>query len=492
MKSIPVTLQAHKDAQASAACHLVRITPVVGNNSPPVFGVTSLDVDVVYDDGNGPLTYYASNGADISSIASSLNLDVDNAEITSLLSEFDIGTITEADVASGKLDYAEFIVYLVNPDDLAAGHEIVSAGTLGEARTIDGASVVVEMRGLSQKLKRSIVERDSIRCRAIFGSMAGDPGVRFPCNFDVSAEWIAATVSGVGAEPDRQFALSGVAVPDGFLAPGVVEWLTGANAGRTHEIESQTGATFDLAYHTDFDIAVGDTARVRRDCAKRYNEDCIAKFNNRQNFRGEPLIPLGEEGSKQASASAPAAPANPPPVAVAAPPGPSVPVTFTNLDGESSGGWDNRRHDLGTITIRNNAALAHSGAGYIEWVGNTDNGISVEQDVIFVTPEFLANPRDTISISAFIAIDRSIPDMFMRVDPMIEFSLTLGGPSFAGPVGFGRNAVGADVPYSDVSVVATVPDEPVVYARVGFVLSTTRSTGTLRIDDVVISATTPA
>lgn len=370
MKTIPIALQAHKDRPDTKLAYLIKITPVVGVTPAPVFGVTSNSADIVYDDGTGALTYHASNGADLSNLSLSLDLGVDNAEITSLLSEFDIGTITEADVQAGKLDYAEFVTYRVNWANLGDGHEIVQSGTLGEATTVDGLSVTVEARSLSQQMRRQIVEGDSITCRAVFGSMAGDPGVRFPCNFDTTAEWGNVTVDGVGVEPDLQFSVSGLAVADGFLSPGIVQWLTGANAGRTHEIETQMGSTITLVHPANFDVAVGDTARVRRDCAKRYVEDCINRFNNRPNFRGEPLIPLGEEGSSQASGTASVAPANPQPAQAPVPPT-GNPVVISNLDFEDGDtGWSMSPGAPGTFTIVNDGVIADGGTWFGRYVGS--------------------------------------------------------------------------------------------------------------------------
>lgn len=497
MKTIPIALQAHKDRPDTTLAYLVKITPVVGVTPAPVFGVTSNSADIVYDDGTGALTYHASNGADLSNLSSSLDLGVDNAEVTSLLSEFDIGTITEADVQAGKLDYAEFVTYRVNWANLGDGHEIVQSGTLGEATTVDGLSVTLETRSLSQQMKRPIVEGDSITCRAVFGSMSGDPGIRFPCNFDTTAEWINVTVTAVGAEPDLQFSVSGLAVADGFLSPGIVQWLTGANAGRTHEIETQMGSTITLVHPANFDVAVGDTARVRRDCAKRYVEDCINRFNNRQNFRGEPLIPQGEEGSTQVSGSASAAPANPQPAAVPAVQG-TVPVmapsggAISNLDFElGASGWIADAPFVGTFTVINDAAAAQAGNYYGAYEGNPGSaGVDV---LSYGIPVFEGN---TLSVSgnvnvvssAFASTTQVILELLITSQSpqssLADISQTFGSAVVTDP---DTGSTGGWVVLPAISGVAVPASGVQLYARVGVRIKNSIANNQVLIDSFALS-----
>jgi hypothetical protein len=78
---------------------------------------------------------------------------------------------------------------------------------------------------------------------------------------------------------------------DGFFVPGVVEWLTGANAGRQNEVEEydSTTLTVTLVIPTYATIMPGDTFQIRRDCDKSKTM-CIA-YANLNNMRGEPETP---------------------------------------------------------------------------------------------------------------------------------------------------------------------------------------------------------
>ncbi|HEU4376275.1 MAG TPA: DUF2163 domain-containing protein [Telluria sp.] len=87
--------------------------------------------------------------------------------------------------------------------------------------------------------------------------------------------------------------------PDGYFAPGVFKWLTGANAGRQNDIESYTAATgaVVLATPTFAPIVAGDTGQIRRDCNKS-KTICISR-GNLPNMRAEPELPRADGASLQ-------------------------------------------------------------------------------------------------------------------------------------------------------------------------------------------------
>ena len=234
MKSIPIELQAHLDSQVNTTCLLLKITRNVGafGAALPPLGVTTLDQAVTYDDGDGAITYSAMAGFIPSNLSTTGDMGVDNAEAEILVPAFDLGPVVEADINAGRYDSAPFVLYRVNYNDLTAGrHEIILSGTLGQARVVGGLSAFCELRSLTQQMKQTVCEVDSITCRATFGSAA--------CGVDVSTLWENGTVSAVGSETDRIF-LSDTSLADGDLVPGIVQFLTGKNAGRTYEIEAHS------------------------------------------------------------------------------------------------------------------------------------------------------------------------------------------------------------------------------------------------------------
>ena len=91
--------------------------------------------------------------------------------------------------------------------------------------------------------------------------------------------------------------------PDGYFAPGVVQWVTGANAGRENDIESYTAATgaVVLSIPTYAPIAPGDTLQIRRDCDKS-KTTCISR-GNFPNMRAEPELPRADGSALQSPIS---------------------------------------------------------------------------------------------------------------------------------------------------------------------------------------------
>ena len=93
----------------------------------------------------------------------------------------------------------------------------------------------------------------------------------------------------------RAFTDSSRAEAADYWGAGVVEWLTGANAGLRMEVASFTVGAFELHLAMPYTIAVGDTYSVVPGCRKRRTEDCGTKFSNVVNFRGFPDVPLNDK-----------------------------------------------------------------------------------------------------------------------------------------------------------------------------------------------------
>ena len=294
MKTVPAALQTHLDTLSTTLCFLLKIDP----QNASAFGVTSLNVDVDYDDGGGSITYSAAIGMNQSAVESGAGLEVANSEAMLLITT----DFTREDIAAGVLDFADFYVYRVNRNDLSNGHYLVQSGRTGIVRSDDVLSGVLELRGLQQQLKQNYIDQYSLTCRAVFGSAA--EGAPFPCNFDADALFQANTVLSVGSETDREFTATitpAATGPNGALPFdfAIVEFLTGNNAGLTVETETVVGDDITLRFNAAYEIEVGDTFKMRPDCAKRFAEDCVALFDNALNFRGEPWIPLTEESPSQ-------------------------------------------------------------------------------------------------------------------------------------------------------------------------------------------------
>lgn len=302
MKTIPISLLAHKAQSSTTLTDLLLVGPLPDDSYR---GFTLLDVPLSYDDGNGSITYQARTGMEMSALSSTSDLGVDNAEANTLapVAGFQLEGFTEVQIDAGVLDKTPFVVYRVNYADLSMGHEVIAGGTIGEVRTKFGQMAVLELRSLSQQLKQTIGEVDSLTCRAKFGSQPIGTGggvveERFPCGYNLASEWVSGTVLAVGTETDRTFADTGLTQADDYFAPGVVEWIAGANAGQKMEVESFAASTVTLQFPTINAITLGDTYRIRRECSKRKDghNGCQTFWGADWvlHFRGEPWIPVGD------------------------------------------------------------------------------------------------------------------------------------------------------------------------------------------------------
>jgi uncharacterized phage protein (TIGR02218 family) len=297
MRYVPPALQAHLDSGETTMTLIMRIDPV----SPgfPSVGCTMLDQDIVFDDGLGELTYAATIGLTPSTLQSTSSMGVDNGEGQHLIPEGDMG-ISEEVLNSGAYDYAKYRLYWVNYMDLSMGKIAISRGTLGQIRVEDGLTFWSEITSLAKLLKTPMVKKSSRTCRATFGSQyIGTEGAevteRQPCLKDLSGLWDAGTVTSVGLETNRTFTAFALGAAAAFYEPGMVKWVTGANAGRQYEVEIQDAdGEISLGFETMFPIEVGDTFEIRPDCTKWPFGDngCETHFATEWilHYRGEPYL----------------------------------------------------------------------------------------------------------------------------------------------------------------------------------------------------------
>lgn len=288
-REIPIAMVPNLQDAAPRWCYLLKVMPVVPDVAE--IGITTWDVDISFGDSDGVTLYKSRRGYDSYANQMTADLAVDNSEARFLVSEDEYFGFTPEAIRRGDYDDARFIQYMVNPDDLAAGHIIITSGTLGRVTNVDGLEGSLELRSLTQTLKqKSIIEAGSNNCRVVaFGDER--------CKYPVATLWDAGEVVSVGLETDREFTItgSGVSVVDDYYVPGLVEFTTGNNAGRSYEIESYTGGEIVLAIPTELAIQAGDEFNIRPDCSRLWEgHNSCDTYSNRPNFRGEPKRPVSE------------------------------------------------------------------------------------------------------------------------------------------------------------------------------------------------------
>ena len=274
MKAVSGNLQAHLDAGATTLCWCWKIERA--DNA--IFGFTDHDrpltlAGVIYEPGSG----FAA-----SELRGHSDLSVDAQDAEGVLSS---DRITETDILDGRWDKARIEIWRVNWADVSQ-RILMRRGNIGQVRR-GKAAFVSEVRSLAHVLNQTVGRTFQYYCDAALGD--GRCGI----NLD------AALYKGTGAitvvTADRRFKASGLA---GFTAEwfelGVVEWTSGANAGRQAEVSrhslSAGVVTIELFEAPVRAIAVGDGFVIRAGCDKQF-KTCKKKFANAVNFRGFPHMP---------------------------------------------------------------------------------------------------------------------------------------------------------------------------------------------------------
>jgi len=295
-RKISLQMRSALSSPASTLTRLLRIDLADGLS----YGICMSNRDVTYNHGDGDIVYVAANGFDPSRFSSDIAYSVDNAQGYALISN-DISGITEQDIKTGRLDGAQWVCYYVDYEHPYLGSAVVlDAGDVGTVQIQFGLLWIPELLSYIIRLKQNIGDVYSRTCRAIYGTPA--PSQR-GCGVDVTGLWQSFTVASVGEESDRIFIVNGLTV-DSYrpFYPGRVEWLTGDNAGKSISIEDFSEDTagnqsVSLMETLPYAISVGDTGRIRPDCIKTW-ERCGVD-DNQINFKGEPLIPVGDTAAIQ-------------------------------------------------------------------------------------------------------------------------------------------------------------------------------------------------
>jgi uncharacterized phage protein (TIGR02218 family) len=267
--SISAGLAAHYASGTTTLAQGWKITRTDG----AVYGFTNIDTSFVF---NG-VTYVASTGFTGTNIESKNDLSVDNLEVQAIL---DSASITEADLMAGLWDFASVEIFEVNYKDLTMSNRKIRKGKLGEV-SIGRTQFNVELRGMTQQLQQTIGEVYSPSCQADLGDSR--------CGINLASYTVTGTVT--SATSKSVFTDSSRAEAAEYFEGGKITWTSGLNNGLSMEVKTFSSGSFTLYLPMPYTVAVGDTYSVYPGCKKRYDEDCIGKFNNAISFRGYPHIP---------------------------------------------------------------------------------------------------------------------------------------------------------------------------------------------------------
>lgn len=292
-RSIAVGFKTYISGETFAGAVIVKLTRLDGT----IFGFTTWDQDITYNDGDGSVTYEANNAFVGSAVKQSIGANVDNMDVQGLISST---KIAEEDIVAGKYDTAKLKLMFVIPTDLGVGHMTLLLGTLGDIKTADG-QYTAELRSLSQKIAGQVGQLTSPTCRVRrLGDLRCAVGGLFGSGNALTFYRVNVTVVSASNGPPT-VVLSGTfpaqvtgGTDSSWYNDGILHMLTGNNAGVEREIKtwSYGGGNVTAIMHEGFGIPLqaGDTGYIEAGCDRTIGV-CNSRFNNAVNFRGEPYIP---------------------------------------------------------------------------------------------------------------------------------------------------------------------------------------------------------
>jgi len=245
-------------------------------------GFTDHDRDLVVDG----VTCHAATGAVGSAARQRLGLSVDRMDLRGAI---DGAQVSDAEVAAGLWRGAAVDVWLVDwrhadADPDAADPWRMDRALIGEVKR-RGKAWVMELSQRTALLNQRKGDVISTGCPLVLGSAA--------CGVDLTAPAFRSAVTVTAVRDRRRLAVAGLeARPDTWAARGVITFDAGAgggaNAGRALDIVRHQGGEIALADPAPFAVAPGDAGVVTAGC-DHTPAHCREKFNNGENFGGDPF-----------------------------------------------------------------------------------------------------------------------------------------------------------------------------------------------------------
>lgn len=267
-------IKAHLQTGATHTCTCWSLTRRDG----VVLGFTDHDRPLTF----AGISFAPQTGMSAQALASSAGLSVNNSAALGALSA---DAITEADIAAGRYDGAQVVMWRVQWDDVTA-RQVRFRGTLGEI-TRSAGGFEAELLGLTEALNQTQGRSYLTRCSAVLGDLR--------CGVDVHDPLFSVTHVLTQAPRDNVLLLD---LPpgfhDGWFEGGFCKVLSGVGSGLQTMIKSDviegTRRRVTLWSALPSRIVAGDSIGLIAGCDKRA-ETCREKFANLLNFQGFPDIP---------------------------------------------------------------------------------------------------------------------------------------------------------------------------------------------------------
>lgn len=205
---------------------------------------------------------------------------------------FDDESISEESVEAGTWKRAKFEIYTIVPADLALGQLVEFSGRIGNVET-EGPTYKAEARPLTSVAQGNVGQLAVARCNVVHFA---DASLENRCKLSRAStahDGFPITVTGTvtNGASSTQFIDSSRTEPVDHFTMGEVTFTSGPLSGRTYEVGDydSTTKTFTLRRAAHVRIGTGWTYSAVRGC-RRTAADCINKYNNIINHRGERFI----------------------------------------------------------------------------------------------------------------------------------------------------------------------------------------------------------
>lgn len=270
-------LLAHLATGTTTVCHAWALKRRDGVS----LGFTDHDRDLVFDG----IRFAAESGLTARVLEQVTGMAPDNSEAMGALTD---DAIRDEDVAAGRYDDAEVLVWLVNWAD-PEQRMLEFRGRTGEIVRM-GREFRVELRGLTYELNRTVGRVIQAGCDAVLGDAR--------CRFDLSTPGYRVEARITRVDGGARLVISGTETfPDRWFERGRLTVLDGAGSGQAAKVRADRSAagSREVELWTALGVipAEGDRVDLVAGCDGRA-ETCKAKFNNFMNFRGFPHVP-GED-----------------------------------------------------------------------------------------------------------------------------------------------------------------------------------------------------
>lgn len=239
-----------------------------------IVGLTEHSQDLIIEN----IIYNSSYGFESNDSNFTTDLSNNSSEIVGLIDNKDIQI---NDILSGKFDNAKIEIFYIHLDDKNFEKIHVTTGNITSVN-INGEKVNFVIDNVLNVLDKTIGDIYSPLCRAQF---CGNK-----CSLNINDYTFTSKITHIVSDTEFLYDISIIGIKDkNYFKYGTITFIDGKNINQSIEIKQSFDNSIVLNTKLNHPITVGDMFKIVVGCDKTIS-NCIHKFNNAINFRGEPHI----------------------------------------------------------------------------------------------------------------------------------------------------------------------------------------------------------